>query len=77
MQMTVEKQGNMVDGISGISMYTSLCQTNMKAMRHTAIKDTVHVALNHGLKKSAPSGRQTKASGSRLTTASPQKPALS
>ena len=59
MQMTVEKQGNMVDGISGISMYTSLCQTNMKAMRHTAIKDTVHAALNHGLKKSAPSGRQT------------------
>ena len=48
MQMTVEKQGNMVDGISGISMYTSLCQTNMKALRHTAIKDTVHAALNHG-----------------------------
>ena len=27
--MTVEQQGNMVDGISGISMYTSICQTNM------------------------------------------------
>ena len=52
--MTVEKQGNMVDGISGSSMYTSLCHTNMKAMRHTAIKDAVNTALNHGHKKGSP-----------------------